>query len=129
MIGFRLFAAALVVSGTLASAAAAHHSFSMFNGQAYRTVNGVVSKFEWTNPHTFLEVQVPTRNGQTRYLFESSSPSLLKQQGWKRTSIRPGDRVMVGYYPLRDGRDGGMLVEVTYPEGAKLDAGVRGIVR
>ena len=55
--------------GALAAAAmmgslpvSAHHSFAMFDRQAELWIEGTVTEFQWTNPHTFIQVSVP-QNG------------------------------------------------------------------
>jgi hypothetical protein len=110
-------ALALIASGT-ATSTSAHHSFAMFDKNTRSTVEGTVFKFEWTNPHVFIIVDVPDNEGnRKRYTIESGSVSLLMRAGWKPSTLKPGDRISVDFYPLRNGDTGGLLEGVTLAVG------------
>jgi hypothetical protein len=103
--------------------ASAHHSTAMFEWGKEKTIEGTVDKWEWTQPHTFLWVMVPGKNGKVeQFGFEGMSPSWLGRRGWGIKSIARGDKVKLVYYPLRDGRNGGFYVRVTLPDGRTLEA-------
>ena len=110
-----------LAAGTTAPALA-HHSFAMFDFQASKTVTGTVEQFDWTNPHTFIWLQVPTgANGATeRYGFEGMSPNYLGRRGWSKTTLNPGDKVTVTFHPLKDGSKGGTYQKVTLSNGKEL---------
>jgi hypothetical protein len=98
--------------------ALAHHSFAMFDKTKFMTIQGTVLKIEWANPHTYLQVQVPGSNGtSTIYAIECSSPNELSRWGWKFNSVKAGDHISVGMYPLRNGQPGGLLFSVTLANG------------
>ena len=98
--------------------AIAHHSFAMFDKTKFMTIEGTVLKIEWANPHTYLQVQVPGSNGaSTLYAIECSSPNELSRWGWKFNSVKVGDHVSIGLYPLRNGQPGGLLFSVTLANG------------
>ncbi len=101
---------------------AAHHSTAMFDwGKEVKIPVATVESWEWTNPHTFLYVQVPNAaGGSDRWAFEGMSPSHLARNGWSRKSLEPGQKIALTYYPLKDGRKGGFNVTVTLPGGQKL---------
>jgi hypothetical protein len=110
-------------SGALlfATAASAHHSFAMFDQARTVSLVGVVQEFEWTNPHAFIEIDVPGGAGPAqRWSVEMNSPNNLKRQGWSRPSLKPGDRVTCVINPLRDGKKGGLFLAVTLPDGTVL---------
>src|SRR6201985_1406487 len=116
-------AVAALVLAAGAAPALAHHSFAMFDFQASKTVTGTVEQFDWTNPHTFIWLQVPTgaANGATeRYGFEGMSPNYLGRRGWSKTTLSPGDKVTVTYHPLKDGSKGGTYQKVTLADGKEL---------
>ena len=118
-----LISAAIALSLTAGAAAPAlaHHSFAMFDFQASKTVTGTVEQFDWTNPHTFIWLQVPTANGGSeRYGFEGMSPNYLGRRGWSKTTLNPGDKVTVTYHPLKDGSKGGTYQKVTLSDGKEL---------
>ena len=97
----------------------AHHSFSAeFDASKPVKLTGAVTKFEWTNPHVFV---IGTA-GSTTYTLECSSPNLMGHQGWKHNTLTPGTRIDVAFYPLRNGKPGGMLKTVTLPGGKSMSA-------
>ena len=107
----------------LASASSAHHSAAAFNWGTESTLSGTVERYEWTQPHTFLWMQVKDKQGRSQeWGLEGMTPSALGRAGWKRTSRRPGDKVEVVYYALRDHRPGGYYVRVTLADGQVLKA-------
>ena len=109
-------AALLIIPG----ASMAHHSFAMFDQQNERWIEGTVAEFQWTNPHTFIQVSVPQDGRQVIWSLEGGSPNILSRNGWRRTALQPGDRVRVLIYPLRNGEPGGTFVEVHKQDGTAL---------
>jgi hypothetical protein len=92
----------------------AHHSFSMFELEKTITSEGTVKEFQWTNPHCWIQIMVKDPSGSTKELsIEAGPPTVLTRNGWKRTSLKPGDRVTVVFHPLKDGTAGGSLVSVS----------------
>src|SRR5438552_3243447 len=116
LIRFAAFLAVLFVGARIADA---HHSFSMFDTGKTVTITGSVSKFEWTNPHAYIHVDVPDpKDGKDKlWLIELGSTSILMQGGWKYKDLKAGDKVTASLNPLRDGTAGGLLVQVTLPDG------------
>src|SRR3974390_1086876 len=88
-------AAAAAGGGGLAIApvAGAHHSFALFDHVHRVTLSGTVAKFDWTNPHVFIDLAVPEGNAVRRYSVECASPNVLTRVGWKYTDIKKGDKV------------------------------------
>lgn len=115
-------AAAVVGWSVLAcSSAQAHHSFAMFDQTQQVTLHGTVKDFQWTNPHSFIELVTVDASGvSTSWSVELNSPNNLKRQGWKSSSIKVGDVVTLVMNPLRDGRGGGLFIRVTLPDGTTL---------
>jgi hypothetical protein len=115
-----LFGVALCAMGFAVSA---HHSTAMFEWGKEKELNGTVDKWEWTQPHTFIWLNVPDKNGKMQqWGLEGMSPSWLGRRGWGTRSLAHGDKVKLVYYPLRDGRTGGFYVRVTLPDGRVLEA-------
>jgi hypothetical protein len=108
-------AAALAAGGP----ALAHHSFAMFDHVNRITLTGTVTDFQWTNPHVFIEMEVPDAagGGSRHYTVECASPNVLTRVGWKFNLIRKGDKLTVLINPLRNGSPGGMLETVTLSDG------------
>lgn len=103
-----LVIAALSIAGASLSA---HHSFAVFDMTSEKTITGTVSKFEWTNPHTFIFVDAPNDKGvMETWAIEGMSPNYLGRRGWSKTSVKPGDKITVTVRPLKEGKPGGMFV-------------------
>ena len=100
--------------------ALAHHSYSMFDMNKTVAMQATVVRFKWQNPHAFIEADATSRAGTERWSIEMTSPNNLAQEGWKRTSLKPGDKITVWVHPLRSGARGGSYVGVKLPSGATL---------
>lgn len=108
----------------LAASALAHHSFVMFDVTRQVTLNGSVTSFEWTNPHTYIEIDVPNESGATKHWsIELGSPSILRNSGWKHNTLKAGDKVTLIINPLKNGNAGGLLLQANLPDGRKLGNG------
>lgn len=103
---------------SIGTPAVAHHSFAMFDQTKIVQATGSVSQFRWTNPHSFVVVEVKG----TKYILECNSTNMMSRAGWKVNTIKAGDKVAIAYYPLRTGDAGGMLKTVTLPNGQTLKA-------
>jgi hypothetical protein len=119
-----MFLAAMGAAVALAVPAAAHHSFAMFDQKKVMTLEGTVKEFQWTNPHSFIELEVPRRGGVDHWSIELNSPNNLKRQGWTRTSLKPGDKVTLRMAPLRNGKPGGLFLDAKLANGKVLDSGL-----
>ena len=100
--------------------AAAHHSYAMFDMNRKVVLDATVARFKWQNPHAFIEADVTTRGQTERWAIEMTSPNNLSQSGWKRTSLKPGDRVKIHVHPLRSGARGGSYAGVVLADGSTL---------
>jgi hypothetical protein len=110
-----------VIALSMSGAALAHHSFAMFDRDALVTLVGTVHEFQWTNPHSFIEVDVPDEKGQVqKWSVEMNSPNNLQRHGWRSSTLKSGDKVTVVINPLRDGKKGGLFVSVILPNGKEL---------
>ena len=83
----------------------AHHSFAAeFDRRRPITLQGVVSKVEWQNPHTRLYLNVTDKSGATiNWELELASPNSLMRAGWTRKSVKVGDSVTVKGFLAKDG--------------------------
>ena len=116
-----LAAVAVVLGSAYAGLALAHHSGAAFNRSEVRTIEGEVEEWRWSNPHSWLRINVAgVGDAVVEWNFEATSSALLARQGWRRTSFEPGERVSVHYNPLRDDGVGGNLVGVTKADGSVL---------
>ena len=104
--------------------ALAHHSFAMFDHVNRVSLSGTVTQFQWTNPHVFIELDVPDGNGAIKhYSVECASPNVLIRVGWKFTDVKKGDKVTVLINPLKNGAAGGMLETATLADGRVMSDG------
>ncbi len=101
-----------------AASAQAHHSATMFDSSKTITMEGTVTEFQYTNPHSWLRVLVSQPDGKAvEWGFESEGPSSLLREGIKSQTFSAGDKVKVTAYPMRDGRPAGLLLSVSKPGG------------
>ena len=108
----------------MAMTAWAHHSFTMFDQTKQLTITGTVTEFQWTNPHAYIEIDVPDESGAIKHwAIEMGSPSILQQSGWKFSNLKKGDKTTLVINPLKDGRPGGFLNTATLPDGRVLGNG------
>jgi hypothetical protein len=108
---------------TSSGAVIAHHSFAMFDINKEVIVTGTVTQFQWTNPHTWIEMDVPDTSGDVKHWsIEGGSVIGLSREGWNRNTIKAGDKVTLVAHPMRDGSPGGSLMGVTLPDGKHLGA-------
>jgi len=103
----------------------AHHSFAAeFDPKQRVTLKGVVTKIEWTNPHTYFYVDVKDDGGSTvNWAFETAGPNTLARQGWNRKSLKIGDQVTVTGYRARDGLPIASAREIVLSDGHKVFVG------
>lgn len=121
MIRVLLQAVAVVALGVVALA---HHSFTMFDTNKKVTISGTVTAFEWTNPHVYIELDVPDESGATKHWsVELGSPSILQKGGWKFSTLKKGDKATVVVSPLKTGQPGGLLEQITLSDGKVLGNG------
>ena len=106
--------------------ALAHHAFvAQYDASKSTTLQGVVTKVEWTNPHARFYVDVKDTSGKvTNWNLELASPNALRRLGWTRDILKPGDKVSVFVAPAKDGAKMANARTVTLADGRKMVAGV-----
>src|SRR5258706_4736357 len=93
-----------------AAAPAAHHSFGAeYDDKQPVTITGLVTKIDWTNPHSYVFLDVKDASGRVaNWKFEGYPPGVLYRTGWKRNvTMKPGDSVTVFGWRAPDGGNGG----------------------
>jgi hypothetical protein len=99
--------------------AVAHHSPARFDTDQVVTIEGVVTEYEWANPHVYIYVQQATDAGETiDWEVEGLPPAILRRQGWSESTLRAGDRVAVTGNPARSSR--GLFLTGLQRDGATL---------
>ena len=119
---FRALCVAVLAAASFYAPAGAHHSFAMFDATKNVTLQGTVKEFEWTNPHSWLRVNVmDEKTGKTvLWALELSSPARLTTMGMHADSVKPGDKVSVTFHPMRDGTRGGQFIQAELPGGKQV---------
>ncbi len=108
----------------LATPAVAHHSFAMFDNDHQIKITGTVSKFDWQNPHIYIFATGGEAGKEAKaWTIEGASPGILNRIGWKFNILKSGDKVTMIIAPLRSGEPGGLLKEITLPDGRVLNNG------
>ena len=110
---FALAAAAglLLIGGP----AFAHHSFAMFDNQKAVTLDGVVKDYQWTNPHSWIQLEAkdPASGKVVEWSIEAGSPNTLSRSGWRPSSMKAGDKAEIVIHPMKDGSFGGSLMSAS----------------
>jgi hypothetical protein len=97
----------------------AHHSAAMFDHTKKVTLEGNVKEFQYTNPHSWLQVVGRGSDGKVQlWGFEAEGPSTLLRAGIKASTFKPGDKVTIVFNPMKDGRPAGALVTATKADGS-----------
>ena len=101
----------------------AHHSGAAeFDVNKKVDLTGVVTKVEWTNPHAHFYMDVTDESGKvTNWNFELASPNVLIRNGWRRNSIKEGDKVSVSGIRAKDNSTYASTSVITFPDGHKLN--------
>ncbi|MEO6389146.1 MAG: DUF6152 family protein [Croceibacterium sp.] len=114
-------AAATAMAALPGGAAQAHHSFAMFDQAKTVTLTGTVRQFQWTNPHSYIQLMVKDASGKdVEWSMEMGAPMYLYARGWRPATLRPGMVVSMTINPLRSGRPGGVVIDVTKPDGTPI---------
>jgi hypothetical protein len=102
----------------VAAPALAHHSVAMFDHDKTVTLHGTVKEFQYTNPHSWLQVIVVGADGKSvQWGFEAEGPSSLLRKGIKAKTFLPGDKTTIVAHPMKDGRPAGSLISATTADG------------
>src|SRR5690242_638518 len=110
--------AALMIAGTVI----AHHSFAVYDHTRSLTLKGTVTKWQWSNPHAYLDIDVKDAKGTVKHFtLEGTSINMLQRTGWRSNMIKAGDQVTAVAAPLLNGEPGGLLLEITLANGEKKD--------
>ena len=116
-----VLSAALLAAGP----AFAHHTFAMFDRTKVVTISGTVKLFQWTNPHIWIEIEVPNPDGTaSEWDVEGGAPNALIRKGWKYGALKVGSKVTLTIHPLKSGVQGGSLLTVTLENGQKFEDAV-----
>jgi hypothetical protein len=114
--------ALVVATAIVAPPASAHHSYAMFDVAKQVTIEGTVKQFMWTNPHSWIRLEVMDPQGKVQeWPVEMSSLTILVARGWNPKTVIPGDKIRMTVHPMKSGLPGGDFVS--------LDAGGHSVVK
>ena len=119
---------AAVLAMGLGGSAWAHHSFAAeFDGSRSLRLKGVLTKIEWTNPHSYFYIDVTDENGKVvNWGCEAGAPGALSRRGFKKGDIKLGDTLIVDGYRAKDGSNILDARRVTLPDGRIVSGGSPG---
>jgi hypothetical protein len=118
----RAFLGLLVTAAALrAHVGLAHHSPVMFDQAQQVTLTGTVRQFQWTNPHSYIQLVVENAEGQDEeWNLEMAAPTYLYNLGWRPATVKTGDTLTVTIAPLRKGGKGGLLLKAVTADGKPI---------
>jgi len=117
----------VVIILMIGASALAHHSFAVYDHSRTLNVTGTVTKWQWSNPHAYLDIDVKNAGGEVKhYTLEGTSINMLQRIGWHANTIKAGDEVKVIFAPLLSGQPGGVLLEIILPNGDRKELPIPG---
>ncbi len=124
----------LVIAAALSGVAVgggvqAHHAFSAeFDQNKPIRLEGTVTKWEWINPHAWINLDVVNEDGEVEHWrIEGGAPNALIRRGWTKDSLPPGTEIVVEGYLARDGAKRASGRGITFTDGRRLFVGSSGI--
>ena len=119
MIG-SLCTAALLLAGV--SAFAHHGSRISYDMGKMVTVEGVVTEFDWLNPHVYFQFDVTDESGKVvHWIAETDPPSGMTRYGWNKSYLKAGEKVTVTVWPSKTGAPRGFMAKVVKGDGTVTD--------
>jgi hypothetical protein len=108
----------------LAPAVCAHHGTANYDTNRTITVRGVVSDFQFINPHVQIFWEAKDESGAAqKWQGELTSPNRLSRVGWTKNSIKPGDIIIISGYPTKSGSHEIWIQKVVMGDGTELETG------
>ncbi|HEX5048229.1 MAG TPA: DUF6152 family protein [Gammaproteobacteria bacterium] len=120
------------IAGIALAAAAipalAHHSFAAeFDANKPVTLEGVVTKMDWINPHSWIHIDVTSPGGEVqKWMVEGGAPNALLRRGWNKNSLPAGTKIKVQGFQAKDGSYRANGRDITFEDGRKLFVGSSG---
>jgi len=120
LVVFPVIAVLLLLS--LEGSAYAHHGFvSWFDMSRSVTVKGTVTGYDWTNPHSYIYLDVKNEKGAVEeWRIELGAPGMLARAGWRRDTLKSGDEITAIGNPAKDGKPMMHLSKIVFANGQEL---------
>ena len=104
----------------------AHHGRSNYDVSSTATVKGVVTEFEWINPHALIHLDATDENGKVeQWIAETNSPNILNRQGWTKNTVKPGDQITLVGHRVKGGANYLNFSKIIFADGRELDPAVK----
>jgi hypothetical protein len=117
----RVIIIALSALVCFAVSAPAHHSTAMYDTQNPVTITGRVTRFQWTNPHAFVYLEVTDDGGKVvEWEVEMMSLNHLRSYGWTSRTVKPGETITATGAPARSGAPSMIANRMKLPDGREI---------
>ena len=104
----------------------AHHGRSNYDVSSTATVKGIVTAFEWVNPHALIYIDSTDENGKVeKWIAETNSPNILNRQGWTKNTVKPGDQITLVGHRVKGGANYINFSKIIFADGRELDPAVK----
>ena len=108
----------------IAEPALAHHSFANFDLTKEVTLAGTVKEVQFTNPHVWIQlIVVDAKGAETEWSLEAGAPGMLLRTGWKKNTVKAGDKVTAIVHPAQNKKPNASLIRITIPDGRTMGPG------
>jgi len=112
----------LLVSGPVL----AHHGRSNYDVTSTATVKGIVTDFQWTNPHALILLDVTDETGKVeKWIAETNSPNTLSRQGWSKNTVKVGDQITLVGHRVKGGGNYINFSKISWPDGRVLTPAIQ----
>ena len=102
-------------------AAIAHHSGAGFNADEVMEITGTIKEFQFTNPHTWIQVLVVNEAGEEQeWSVEWGSPNSLARRGVRPSTFPPGAAVTMRINPMANGSPAGGFIAAKFSDGTTV---------
>jgi hypothetical protein len=109
----------------VAGAVFAHHGRSNYDVTQTVTLKGLVTGFEWQNPHALIYFDVTNENGKVeKWIAETNSPNTLSRQGWNRNTVKSGDQITLVGHRVKGGANYINFSKIKFADGRELSPAI-----
>jgi hypothetical protein len=115
-----------VIFFTLCGPLFAHHGRSNYDVSGTVTVKGVVTGFDWVNPHALIYLDVTDESGKVeKWIAETNSPNTLSRQGWTKNTVKQGDQITLVGHRVKGGASYINFSKIVFADGRELDPAIK----